>query len=256
METHPARIKILDVWIDNVTSDEALQRISELMMSEHGSMVATVNPEFLMEARRNSEFRKTLNDAALRVPDGFGLRLLCWLFGARVKERVAGADLLVRLCDFATKNQKRVFLFGAMKGIAGAAAQQLRQRFPNLVVAGAENEFEPDGRERSEEEVLERMNKTFPDILFVALGAPRQELWIKRNLTKLPTVKLAMGVGGSFEYLSGDLRRAPSFFRRSGLEWLWRLLLQPSRWRRIVTAVVVFPWTILSTKKAITTEDS
>lgn len=256
METHSPRIKILEVWIDNVTSDEALQRISELLRFENGSMVATVNPEFLMEARRNPEFRETLNEAALRVPDGFGLRLLCWFFGIRLKERVTGADLLVRVCDLAAKTQKRVFLFGAMKGIAAAAAQQLRQRFPNLVVAGAENEFEPDGRERSEEAVLERINNTSPDILFVALGAPRQEFWIKRNLTKLPTVKLAMGVGGSFEYLSGDLRRAPSFFRRSGLEWLWRLLLQPSRWRRIVTAVLIFPWTVLRTPRAIVKDPS
>src|SRR3989338_6390111 len=101
-----------------------------------------------------------------------------------------------------------------MDGVALAAAAELKRQFPNLVIAGAENEFDSDGQERSEEQVCERIRNAKPAILFVALGAPKQEFWIRKNLAKLPSVRVAMGVGGSFEYLSGDLRRAPQFFRR------------------------------------------
>ena len=254
METFFSRINILGTRIDNVTEAEALRRISALLDSGRTSMIATVNPEFLMEARHNTEFRSALNASILNVPDGFGIRLVCLWRGIRIKERVTGADVLVRMCQMASERHQGVFLFGAMDGVALAAAAELKRQFPNLVIAGAENEFDSDGQERSEEQVCERIRNAKPAILFVALGAPKQEFWIRKNLAKLPSVRVAMGVGGSFEYLSGDLRRAPQFFRRIGFEWLWRLLLQPGRWRRIVTAVFIFPWTVLRTPRAIVTE--
>lgn len=254
MEAHPARITIFGVRIDNVTMRDAVSAARDMLRSGKDNVVATVNPEFLMEARQNEAFRSVLNRTSLNVPDGIGLKFVCWMRGVKLQERVTGADLLVAFAALAEEEKKRVFLFGAGHGVARAAADALQRTFPKLLLVGAENEYDEHGTRRSDNEVYRRINSAAPDLLFVALGAPKQELWIDAALSHMPSVRLAMGVGGSFEYLSNRVPRAPKMVQRLWLEWLWRLLLQPSRWKRIVTATILFPLTVFRTPHAIIAE--
>lgn len=256
MALNPPRIEILGVRVDNCTMAEVVSRLRHALGAPHGELplgfhVVTVNPEFIMEAQRNEPFRRLINTASLVIPDGFGLQLMCKGFGYRLQGRVTGADLMVELARVAEEEGKAIFLFGAPDGVATQAAVELKRRFPSLVVAGAENEFDEHGNPRADSEVLDRIRRTSPEVLFVALGAPKQEEWIAAALPSLPTVRVAIGVGGSFDYLAGRLRRAPAILRALGLEWLWRLLLQPSRFGRIVTATIRFPLAILRRRNAI-----
>ncbi|MFH1171493.1 MAG: WecB/TagA/CpsF family glycosyltransferase [bacterium] len=251
MEKVPPAITIFGVRIDNVDLDEALQRLWSFFSRDRGQAVATVNPEFLMEARKNDQFRDALNASALCVPDGIGIRSVCLLKNIRLKGRVAGADLFLRVIQCAAETSKRVFFFGAKQGIAHTAAETLKRRFPSLIIAGAENEYDPLGVEREMNVVLQRIRTVAPDILFVALGAPKQELWIRQHLERLPSVKVAVGVGGTFDFYAGKIKRAPRLFQRLGFEWLWRLFLQPRRLKRIVTATILFPLSVFTTRSSI-----
>lgn len=248
------RITILGIPIDILTQREALSEIGSFFKREGQFHIATPNPEMLVEAQKNAVFRGVLHATALNLPDGIGL---VWALRRAIGnlppttyhlqpavERVTGTDMVEALCSAASRicPPERVFLLGAAPRIAERAAAALRERNPALKVAGT---FAGSPDPSDEEGIVARINNAAPTLLFVAFGAPAQDLWIARNLSKLRTVKVAMGVGGAFDFLAGKQKRAPFFFRKIGLEWLWRLLLEPRRIKRITTAVVVFPWLVL-----------
>ena len=162
-------------------------------------------------------------------------------------ERVTGTDILQDICSSSSRlcPPERVFLLGAAPGIAEKAGDILKERNPSLVISGTHC---GSPKPEDEEEIITRINSSQPTLLFVAFGAPAQDFWIARNLSKLSTVKIAMGIGGAFDFIVGKQKRAPRFMRRIGLEWLWRLILQPSRIRRIWRAVVIFSWLTLTYK--------
>jgi N-acetylglucosaminyldiphosphoundecaprenol N-acetyl-beta-D-mannosaminyltransferase len=191
--------------------------------------ICTVNPEFIMEARRNPAFAAVLASADLNVPDGVGVLWAARLQGVGLRERVTGSDGIYRICERAAKRGWRVFLLGAAPGVAEQAADRLQTRYPGLDVAGT---FSGSPDRRDWPEIRDRLFLARPDILFVAYGHPRQDLWIHRHRDELPAV-VAMGVGGAFDFVAGTARRAPVWLRRLGLEWLHRLLTQPWRWRRM-----------------------
>lgn len=201
--------------------------------------VLTPNPEMLVAAQRNTDFRVVLQHSSLNVPDGFGLILASRFLGTPLPERVSGVDLLMKLCE---DIDVPIFLLGAGAGVAERAASALCAKNPSLrivgIYAGSPSSFD-------EEEILARINASGAQMLFVAYGAPLQDLWIVRNLKRIPTVNVAMGVGGAFDFLAGLRSRAPRFLQRIGLEWLWRLAQEPKRIGRIFTAVIVFPLLVL-----------
>lgn len=224
---------ILGVRIDNLSMSEVLQRIEEFLNDGKQHYIVTVNPEFIVEAQKDEEFCNILNGADLAISDGIGVVLVARFLGERLKERVAGIDL-VKSLKLKVKNY-RIFLLGGRNGVA----EKIAKEWPEVV--GFCEEIENG-------EPFVQINKVQPDILLVALGAPKQEKWIAKNLAKMPSVKVAIGVGGAFDLLSGRLRRAPVFMQKMGLEWLWRLTLEPHRLPRIFKALVTFPFLVLKSK--------
>ncbi len=224
-------MKILGVKIDNLDIGEVLERVEDFLKDDKQHYLVTPNPEFLVEAQKDKEFKEILNQADLAVPDGIGLIFASWFLGQPLKERVQGVDLMEQVCQKAARNNWSVFLLGGERGISQKAADNLKEKYPNLKIrAGFERVF---GQ---------------PDILFVALGAPKQEKWIRDNLAELSSIRLAVGVGGSFDYISGRVKRAPRIIQNIGLEWFWRLGCQPWRVRRIYKAVIKFPWLVVKSR--------
>ncbi len=221
-------VEILGVRVHRITMDETLDEIVRFLESGGEHYVVTVNPEFVMTARRNREFRRVLNAADLSLPDGIGLVLASRLLGAPIPERVAGSDLVPRLAGIAAERGWSIFLLGAAPGVAERAAKVLESRFPGIAIAGT---FAGSPRPEHDGEIVPLIRKAKPDILLVAYGAPAQEMWIDRNRERVH-VPLSMGVGGVFDFLAGEKKRAPRWIRRIGMEWLFRLAQEPWRWRR------------------------
>ncbi|HET7034121.1 MAG TPA: WecB/TagA/CpsF family glycosyltransferase [Thermomicrobiaceae bacterium] len=223
--------QILGVRLDDVTLEEAVALIGGYIAERGPHLVATTNTEFVMAAQRDPEFRRLLNDAALSLPDGIGLIWGLRLLGERqgVREHVRGTDLVERLMAVAAARGQRVFLLGAAEGVAAEAAARLRQRYPTLRIAGC-YAGSPDPAHDAETRAVIRAAGTV-DILLVAYGGGKQERWIARNLGPLD-IAVGVGVGGVFDFLAGRVPRAPRLVRRLELEWLYRLIRQPWRWRR------------------------
>jgi N-acetylglucosaminyldiphosphoundecaprenol N-acetyl-beta-D-mannosaminyltransferase len=197
--------------------------------------VATVNPEFVMRARHDAPFRRVLRDCSLRTADGVGITLAARLLGHPLPERVAGVELVIAVAHAAAVRGDRIFLLGGGPGVAEAAARRLEEMAPGVQVVGIlRGDPSPDG----DAEALAAIRAAAPDVILVAFGAPAQELWSQRNLP-VSGAAVAIGVGGTLDYLAGRARRAPSWMRRAGLEWLFRLVTQPSRAGRM-TVLPVF----------------
>ncbi len=253
MHTTRASFEFLGIHVDDTDYANAMRQCSAFLASHASHQIVTVNPEFIMEAQHNEHFRTVLNGAALRLPDGFGLRFAAMLTKKKLCHRVTGVDATIGICSIAAEKQQSVYLLGAEEGIARKAADALVKKFPRLHIAGAESfSVFRSGEETNEHiatasrQVIERINESGASVLFVAFGAPKQDIWISTYLRQMPNVRIAMGVGGTFDFLAKKVRRAPWFFRFIGMEWLWRLLLQPSRYRRIVTAVIRFPFAVVT----------
>lgn len=212
--------------------------LCERFITERQRIVVTPNPEIVIAARHDVPFRHALARADLAIPDGGGLLLAARLWGRPLREQVRGTDLVYLLCARAAARGDRVFLLGAAPGVAEEAAAALRARYPGINIVGtyAGNADEPYDRETRA--VVARAGRV--DLLLVAYGASRQERWLARNVPYLD-VGVAIGVGGVFDYLSGRVPRAPYALRRARLEWFYRLLRQPWRWRRMLRGGRFFP---------------
>jgi len=213
-------IDILGVKISKVTYESAIKMVEGFLADGKKHYIVTPNPEFIVLAESDQDFRQILNQADLAIPDGVGLR---------VGERVTGTDLMIKLCGLAAEKGYSVFLLGGRNGVAKEAAKRLKERFVNLNIVGT---YEGDPSRNFQFSEI--------DLLFVAYGAPKQEKWIAKNLSKIP-VRVAMGVGGAFDFIAGKKKRAPAVLRRLGLEWFWRLIQEPQRFPRILNATIKFP---------------
>ncbi len=223
-------LRILGVRIDDVTMAEAVALADAFVQSGVPHQIATVNVEFIMTARRNALFRQTLEQAALCVPDSVGVLWAARLLGHPLRGQVAGADLVWELAALAAARGYRLFLLGGAPGVAEQAAARLQGIHPSLQIAGT---YAGSPAPAEEKEIVARIRATQSHILLVAYGAPQQDLWIARNIGEV-AVPVAMGVGGSLDYIAGAAVRAPLWLRRRGLEWLYRLCRQPWRWRRML----------------------
>jgi N-acetylglucosaminyldiphosphoundecaprenol N-acetyl-beta-D-mannosaminyltransferase len=221
-------MEILGVRIDKITYQEALEVAKKLLVGKGKHYIVTPNPEIIVKATKDAQFRKVLNKADLSVPDGMGLVWMAKLTGKDVKERVAGTDLLLGLAILAEEHGFNMFLLGAGEGVAKKASEALKKEYPKLEIVGA---CSGDADSRFDKETRGKISNKEIDILAVAYGAPKQEKWIERNLPKL-NVKLAIGVGGAFDYISGEKARAPVWVQKIGLEWAFRLVNEPRRLKR------------------------
>ncbi|MCK5460212.1 WecB/TagA/CpsF family glycosyltransferase [Candidatus Parcubacteria bacterium] len=241
-------IKILGVKINSITKKQALEKIEQFLCSGRQCHIATINPEFLVEARKDKEFFDILNSADLSLADGFGLILASYFFNPKIKERIAGSDLMDNIFNIAEKKYYKICILNWKNGLSkkqkiGAVLKNRHPRLKFIIKDVRRDYFDLDTKE---------INSFAPQILIVGLGAPYQEKLIHYNLSKMPSVKIAIGIGGALDFLTGRISRAPSFIKRIGLEWLWRLFNQPEqkirRLKRIFIAVVVFPFLILLEK--------
>jgi N-acetylglucosaminyldiphosphoundecaprenol N-acetyl-beta-D-mannosaminyltransferase len=226
------RVELGGILVDQVDLESAVARIDEFVRSGRPHQIVTVNLDFLSIADTNDTFRETLNDADLAVADGMPLVWLSRLKGTPLAERVAGVELVTESCRLAAEQGRSVFLLGAAEGVADAAAKRLQEMYPGLQIAGTYSPPIGPLTLRATNRIVRMIQEAQPDFLFVALGAPRQDLWIRNNLAQLQ-VPVAMGVGCSFDVLAGSVRRAPLWMRRAGLEWAFRMVQEPQRlWRR------------------------
>ncbi|MDX8363763.1 WecB/TagA/CpsF family glycosyltransferase [Cytobacillus sp. IB215665] len=205
------------------------QLINELMYNidqNKKSFIVAINPEKIMKAQSDQSLQELLNHATYQIPDGIGVVLASKIRGGRIKDRVTGIDMMLKLCQEATEQRKNIFLYGAKPGVADQAKEKLEAKFPGIQIAGTLHGYEKD-----EEVIIKAINDSKADIVFVALGSPAQENWIVKHMNDLhPTV--FQGVGGSYDVISGNIKRAPSTFQKLGLEWFYRLLKEPWRIRR------------------------
>src|SRR6266702_3391111 len=230
----PESIYVLGVRVDRLSQQQALDRIEQIITQRRAGgnvgpcqQVVTLNTEFVMAAQRHLAFRRTINEAALVLPDGIGVVWATHYLGQPAPERVTGTDTLVALAKRCAASGYRLYLLGAAPGVAGAAGSYLREVAPGLEIVGT---YAGSPAPDEEDAIIERIKTARADVLCVAYGAPAQDLWIRRNLARLP-VAVAMGIGGAYDFLSGHQKRAPQFMRKMGLECLYR---EPWRWRRML----------------------
>ena len=240
------KLQILGVKVDNLSLQEAVEKIKKFLETKNKHFVVTPNPEFIVTAQHDRPFRDILNFADIAIADGVGLQYAARLQGQRL-QRVTGVDLMWFICELAAQQGSSIFLLGAADGVAEQTAQFLQSHFADLKVVGTESRgvISDNGKASSDPELIKKITAAGPKILFVAFGHGKQEKWIFHHLDHLPSVRLAVGIGGAFDYLSGNITRAPWPLRNLGLEWLYRLIKEPWRKDRIITAVIIFPWLVI-----------
>lgn len=221
------KINILGVAFDALTLGEAEERADALLCSGAGGYIVTANPEIVLRCREDAAYAAAVNGAKLVLADGVGDLCAARILGTPLPGRVAGADLVPRLLARLAERGGSVFLYGARPGVAERAGESLQSACPGLRIAGTENGYISD-----ETALLEALEQKKPDLLLLGLGAPRQELWMAENRQRTPAVMI--GVGGLLDVFAGDIPRAPEAWQRLGLEWLYRLLREPRRFKRVI----------------------
>lgn len=239
MMTHE-KVSVLGVPFDNKTKETFLSELMERVHNEQKTFVVTANPEIVMYAKKEEPYLSLLKEADYIVADGIGIIKGAKLLGTPIIERVAGFDLLTALLEKAAEQNSRVYFLGAKEDVLQRAIQNVQKRHPSLTIVGSRNGY----FDLSDASVVEAVKATQPDMVFVAIGYPRQEQWIHQYLATAPK-GLLMGVGGSFDVLSGKAKRAPKIFIRLNSEWLYRLIKQPTRLKRMM----VLPQFLLAVKR-------
>lgn len=217
------RTEILGVGFDDLTPEEAVQRGRALAEAEGFHYAVTPNPEFLLAAKENAPFRQALRGADLVLADGVGVTYAAKILGRPLKGRVTGIGFAQGLMDWMARSGKRLYLLGAKPGVAELAAANLRAQYPGLCLCGVhDGYFQEDGP------VVEDIRAQAADVVFVCLGAPKQELWMVKN-GPASGARLMVGLGGCLDVFAGMVERAPEGFQKLGLEWLFRLMKEPGR---------------------------
>jgi N-acetylglucosaminyldiphosphoundecaprenol N-acetyl-beta-D-mannosaminyltransferase len=219
------RFDLGSVPVDDITMQASVELSRQSIVDNQQIVILAVNPEKVITARSCPELLKALKRAELVIPDGIGAVIAARFKGAKMTERVPGAELMPKLCEMASQNGFSIYLFGASEETNAAAASQLLARYPGLTLAGRRNGY---FSEKDHHAIVNEINSSGADLLFLALGSPKQELFIDQHRDNLD-VKVLQGVGGTFDVLAGNVKRAPAFWRKLHLEWFYRLLSQPSR---------------------------
>jgi len=220
-----SRVEILGVGVDQVDMTATLARLDVYLQTKTPHLIATADAAGIVQAQSDPEFLHILKTADLVTPDSIGVLWAAKRKGQPIKERVSGVDLCDKLCAMSADKGWRIYLLGAEPGVADLAAEKLRLKHPGCNIVGSRHGYFPS---ESDEIVAQEVAATKPDILLVAMGIPRQEKFIKKT-QDIIKASVAMGVGGSLDVFSGKAKRAPKIFQKIKLEWLWRLLLNPSK---------------------------
>jgi len=243
-------VNILGMEVDDISIDDAVSLAKNFIEDDYQHYIVTPNPEIVLLAMKSNSLRFILNHADISLPDGFGLVVASLILGDRLSNRVPGSDFSEALLLLASDNRYPVFILGSeSEKNLGLARENLLKKFPNLEISGFETggivKLENNICESSDLDLVEKIKSSGAKILFVGFGCPKQEKWIFQNLDKLPNIKLAIGVGGTIDFWAGKKKRANIFFKKFGIEWIWRLAIEPKRWKRILNAVFVFLFTVI-----------
>jgi N-acetylglucosaminyldiphosphoundecaprenol N-acetyl-beta-D-mannosaminyltransferase len=231
LSTSRQSLTVLNTPVHAVTTTETMDLVRQFMAESCLHQICTTNPEFVMAAQTDDTFRQILWQADLCLPDGIGLVWASRWLRSPLPERVPGSELVYHLAELCAQEGWRLFLLGAASGVSEEAAAIFQSRFPGLIIAGT-YAGSPDPADN--EAIVQRINDSGAEMLFVSYGAPKQDKWIARNREALPTVRVAIGVGGSLDFVTGKSIRAPHWMQNLGLEWLHRLIKEPWRWRRML----------------------
>lgn len=221
-------VEILGCRLDAVDADEATEAILRFARDRAGAQVVTLGTEMVVFAQREQRYRSVVNGCALSLCDTVGLLAAARSRGVSLRDRVTGVELLEHLCARAAKEGISIFLFGGGPGIADRAAEELQRRYPGLRVAGTRNGY---FAEEESAQIAQQIHASGAQLLFAGMGFPKQEYWLAAHLRETGC-GAGIGVGGSFDVVSGNVERAPEGWRKLGLEWLYRLVKEPHRWRR------------------------
>ena len=235
------KVQILQTNIDCLTQTEVITKIESLIAAQKPAYIVTANAEIIYMAQSNPKMQKIINEADIVTADGSGVLWAAKELGQPLQERVTGIDLVAKICEKAAEENWQIYLLGAADDIAAQAAAKLREQY-NCQIVGTHDGFLKDPQVNAA--VLDELCEKAPQIVLVGMGAPRQEYWITEHMAQLPPA-VYMGVGGSFDVLSGNLKRAPEWMQKMSLEWLYRVIKQPSRFKR----VLALPKFMLAVKK-------
>ncbi len=231
------------VFVDNVSADYVLSKIlAWTRNSSQGRYIVTLDALSTLRAKKDESFRERVNGADLVLPDGKGLTMALRFLGKPVQQRIAGVELVEKMCRLASYERIPVYFYGGKSGVAKEAASRMSARYPGLRVAGTAHGYQD---EEGRGAVIEDIRSSGARFVFVALGVPKQEEWMARNAADFSGA-VCIGVGGSFDVLSGRLKRAPHGWQKTGCEWLYRLIQEPWRWRRVVSLPVFVFWVLLT----------
>lgn len=222
-------INIFDTSIDNVTMEESIKYIEYLINNKKNAYVVTPNVDHIVKIQKDSLFKEIYENADLVLADGVPVVWASKLLKKPLKEKVSGSDLFPELCKFAAEKGYSVFFLGAAPGVVDTASEKLKQAYPSLKVVGT---YSPSyGFEKNEEEsnkIVEMIKESKPDILFIGVGAPKQEKWVYKYKNKY-NVPVSLGIGASFDFIAGNINRAPKWMQKCGLEWFYRFCQEPKR---------------------------
>lgn len=222
-------VKILEIPFITNTFEEMVNLFNQRINNSEKTFVVTANPEIVMHAKKHKDYMDAIQNANFVVPDGHGIILASRILNTPIKERVTGYDLTIRLLELANQNKWKVYLLGGREEVNAAATKNIEKRYPHLQLVGRHHGFF-DWQEGGIPADIQRLQ---PDIVLVALGVPRQELWTARHIDRF-SHGIFIGVGGSIDVLAGTVKRAPKIWQTLRVEWLYRLFKQPSRWRRML----------------------
>lgn len=234
--------KIFGVDICITTYEGLKKSIIEDIDNNKKSFIVAINPEKILKAKKDDKLKNLLNSAKYQIPDGIGVVYASKLRKGKIKSRITGIDCMEMLCNLSNKKKYNIFMYGAKADIIQKAAENLKKKYNKINIVGT-----IDGYEKDNDKIINEINKSKADIVFVALGSPKQEQWIVDNMSKIKA-KIFQGVGGSFDVLSGNIKRAPKWMQNIGLEWLYRLIKQPKRIFRQIKLLKFFLSIIIERK--------
>ena len=227
------KIEVLGVAFDNVTMEQAAEMGGKMLQEDRFHYVVTPNPEFILAAEKDESFRKVINAADLVIPDGIGVIYSAKILGTPLAERVPGIEFSAKMLEKLNEMGGRLFLLGAKPGVAEKAGENICAQYPNIVLCGTQ-----DGYFKDEEDVILKVAAARPDLMFVCLGAPKQEKWMAR-WGKHTGAKMAIGLGGCLDVYAGNVERAPEAWQKMGMEWAYRLKKEPKRITRMAKLPLV-----------------
>lgn len=223
------RLKILDIYVDPVDCGRAIERVRGFLAGNKPCCIFAVNPEKNFSVPKDPHLYEIFKNADLLIPDGIGIVLAAKLLHGATLSRVPGVEFMADICNLAVEEKRSVFIYGSKEAVNQDAVQRLKSKHPGLNVAGRSNGYVS---EAEMPDLISRINDSGADILFLALGSPRQEKWFATHASELTHVRVCQGIGGSLDTIAGTVKRAPVFWQRLSLEWLYRLLKEPNRIKR------------------------